>query len=94
MKYLFQPKVSTLFPLSHCPPSQEKEQRIEKWEAVSSHTARRSAATNMFKAGIPSISIMKITGHKTETQFMKYIKVSKEENADGLTLFQKLMKKK
>jgi hypothetical protein len=29
MKYLFQPKVSTLFPLSHCPPSQEKEQRIE-----------------------------------------------------------------
>jgi hypothetical protein len=37
----------------------------------------------MFKAGIPSISIMKITGHKTETQFMKYIKVSKEENADG-----------
>jgi hypothetical protein len=80
----FQPKVSTLFPLSHCPPSQEKEQRIEKWEAVSSHTARRSAATNMFKAGIPSISIMKITGHKTETQFIKYIKVSKEENAEML----------
>lgn len=61
-----------------------KEQRIEKWEAVSSHTARRSAATNMFKAGISSISIMKITGHKTETQFMKYIKVSKEDNAEML----------
>ena len=53
----------------------------EKCELVSSHTARRSAAINMFKAGIPTISIMKITGHKTESNFMKYIKISKEEYA-------------
>ena len=53
----------------------------EKWELVSSHTARRSAATNMYKAGIPTIAIMKITGHKSERVFMDYIKVSGEENA-------------
>ena len=56
----------------------------EKWEMVSSHTARRTAATNMYKAGIPAISIMKITGHRTEANFLKYIKLSKEENAQML----------
>jgi site-specific recombinase XerD len=56
----------------------------EKWELVSTHTARRSAATNMFKAGIPSISIMKITGHRTEKSFMKYIKIEPEVNAEIL----------
>lgn len=53
-----------------------------KCKLVSTHTARRSAATNMFKSGIPSISIMKITGHKTEKSFLKYIKISQEENAE------------
>lgn len=56
----------------------------EKWELVSSHTARRTAATNMYKAGIPTLSIMQITGHKTEASFMLYIRVTKEENARNL----------
>jgi len=54
---------------------------LEKWQLVSSHTARRSGATNMYLAGIPTISIMKITGHKTERSFMRYIRISQEENA-------------
>ena len=62
-----------------------KQKVYKKWQLVSSHTARRSGATNMFKAGIPSISIMKITGHTTEKSFMKYIKISAEENADLLS---------
>lgn len=53
----------------------------EKWQIVSSHTARRSFATNLYKSGFPSISIMAITGHKSEAAFLKYIKVSKEEHA-------------
>lgn len=57
------------------------ERTLLKWELISSHTARRSGATNMYLAGIPSISIMKITGHKTEKSFLKYIKISQEENA-------------
>jgi len=32
-------------------------------------------------AGIPTLSIMKITGHKTERSFMRYIRISQEENA-------------
>jgi integrase len=57
------------------------DRQFKKWELVTTHTARRSFATNAFKAGIPAISIMKITGHRTEAAFMKYIKISKEENA-------------
>jgi len=53
----------------------------KKYKLITTHTGRRSAATNMFLAGIPSISIMKITGHKTERAFMKYIRISTEENA-------------
>jgi len=53
----------------------------KKHELICTHTARRSFASNAYKAGIPSISIMKITGHKREETFMKYIKLSLEEHA-------------
>lgn len=52
-----------------------------KCKFVSSHTARRSFATNAYKAGVPTLSIMAITGHQTEKVFLKYIKVTKEEHA-------------
>lgn len=57
-----------------------------KWQLVTSHTARRSFATNLYKSGFPSISIMQITGHKTETAFLKYIKVTPEEHAKLLQM--------
>lgn len=65
--------------------STRKVASFAKWELVSSHTARRSFATNAYKAGIPPISIMKITGHTSERNFMKYIRISSEENADILS---------
>lgn len=58
----------------------------KKHSLVTAHTARRSFATNAYLSGVPSISIMKITGHKTEKVFMNYIKVSEKENADKLQL--------
>lgn len=59
----------------------------KKYELISTHTARRSFATNLFKAGFPAISIMKITGHKTEKAFMRYIKITEEQNAELLGEF-------
>ena len=53
----------------------------KKYELLCTHTARRSFATNAYKSGVPSIAIMAITGHRTEASFMRYIQVSKEENA-------------
>lgn len=57
------------------------EKTFEKWQLITTHTARRSAATNLFLAGFEPISIMKITGHRTERSFLKYIRMSKEDNA-------------
>ena len=56
----------------------------ELWKSVSSHTARRSFATNYYLQGFPTIDLMKITGHKTERAFLKYIKVSKLDTARRL----------
>ncbi|MDR2824137.1 MAG: site-specific integrase [Prevotellaceae bacterium] len=55
--------------------------RYEKWKLVSSHTARRSFATNLFLSGFPTLSIMQVTGHRTEKAFMRYIKVTPEQHA-------------
>ena len=56
----------------------------EKYELVSSHTARRSAATNMALNGTPLRDIMQITGHKTESSLLRYIKITDEQNARRL----------
>jgi integrase len=56
----------------------------KKYELVSMHTARRSFATNAFLNNIPTISIMKITAHRTEKSFLKYIKITQADNANKL----------
>ncbi len=61
----------------------------ELWECISSHTARRSTATNLYLEGFPTIDIMKITGHRTEAAFMKYIKITNEDAAIRLAAHQK-----
>lgn len=53
-----------------------------KCELVTSHTARRTAATNMYISGVPAYNIMLITGHTSEATFRKYIKFEKERNAE------------
>lgn len=54
-----------------------------KYELVSSHICRRSFATNLY-GKIDTLTIMKITGHKTESQFLKYIKITPREYAEKL----------
>jgi hypothetical protein len=57
---------------------------LQKWELLTVHTARRSFATNAYLGSVPTISIMKITGHRTEKNFLQYIKISQEDNANKL----------
>ena len=56
----------------------------KKHELISTHTARRSMATNMYMEGIPIGTIMQLTGHSEAEEFMKYIKVSEIEVAESL----------
>ena len=58
---------------------------VPKYKFISSHTARRSAATNMYLAGIMPFRIMLITGHKTEKSFFRYIRITREENVKVLS---------
>lgn len=61
-----------------------KHVRHEKWELISSHTARRTGLTNMYKAGISTYRCMMISGHKTEQVFLTYLRITQEENAQFL----------
>lgn len=54
-----------------------------KFELVTSHTCRRSFASNLY-GKLPNLTIMAITGHKRETTFLNYIKVTPKENAERL----------
>lgn len=58
-----------------------------KKDLLTTHTARRSFATNLYNEGFPTISIMQVTGHKTERAFLKYIKVTPDEHASKLEKF-------
>ncbi len=51
-----------------------------KYELVSSHICRRSFATNLY-GEIDTLTIMKVTGHATEKQFLDYIKITPMEYA-------------
>ena len=57
---------------------------ISKHDLIKTHTARRTGITNLYLAGIPTLAIQKLSGHKTEVNLLKYIKVTKEQNADIL----------
>jgi integrase len=61
---------------------------FEKWEMVSSHTGRRSFATNMFRDGVESRIIMRATGHSTEKNFKKYLKLDNSEFMDMLAEYE------
>ena len=60
------------------------ETKHKKYNLISTHTARRSFATNLYLSNFPSIEIRKITGHKTEVSFLRYIKMDGEQSASRL----------
>lgn len=58
-----------------------KEETVPKYSLIVSHTARRSFCTNAYLSKMPTIDIMSISGHSTEREFYKYIKVTPQERA-------------
>jgi integrase len=50
-------------------------------DMILSHTARRSFATNAYAAGVPLQSILAVTGHSSEAQLRRYLKLTAEEKA-------------
>ena len=55
--------------------------RYPMCDLVSSHTCRRSFASN-FYGKVPTALLIKITGHATESQLLEYLQLSPDEYAD------------
>ena len=62
----------------------ERTTNYKKWQMMSTHSARRSFATNEYIMGTDMLTIMAITGHKSSQSFLKYIKVNQREHAQKL----------
>jgi len=54
---------------------------VPKYSLMVSHSARRSFCSNAYLSKMPVIDIMSISGHSTEREFYKYIKVTPQERA-------------
>jgi integrase len=59
----------------------EVTQMQPKFKLVSTHTARRSFCTNAYLNDMDSLDIMAISGHTSDKDFLKYIKVTPEQRA-------------
>jgi integrase len=64
----------------------KKDGKFPKYELVTSHTCRRSFASNLY-GKLETLTIMNITGHKTESQFLDYIKITPKEYAEKLKVY-------
>jgi len=54
----------------------QKKEVYKKWELIGTHTARRTFATNAILEGsMPKMTIMIMTGHKSEKTFDGYVRV-------------------
>lgn len=58
---------------------------FKKHELLSNHTARRSFCTNAYKADMPVIDIMALSGHSSEKVFYNYIKASPLERLEKIS---------
>ena len=57
---------------------------VHKYNLIKSHTARRSFCTNKYKAGMSVFDIMLFSGHTTEKEFYKYIRIKNQERASHI----------
>ncbi|WP_374552519.1 site-specific integrase [Flavobacterium sp.] len=62
----------------------EIKEYIPKHKLIHSHTARRSFCTNMYLKNMPIFDIMVFSGHKSESEFRKYIRIVGEQRASNI----------
>lgn len=60
-------------------------EKKKRCNLVSCHTARRTGASLLYKSGVPIKVCRFLTGHTTDSMFLNYVKVSKDEGADLLS---------
>ncbi len=69
-------KIDQEIEISNLKGGEKHRKKYPKYKLITSHTARRSFATNLFNQGVRIQNIMAITGHRTEKAFLTYLKLS------------------
>ena len=62
----------------------KRKESKSKWAMLTSHCARRSFCTNSYLMGMDALTIMAISGHKTEKSFRRYLKLGPEHYASRM----------
>lgn len=70
-------EVDELFEVHKFQGKQKVTKRVPKHELITTHTGRRTFATNLMLRGVPETTVMKYTGHKDYKSFMKYVNIPK-----------------
>ncbi|MBL7847243.1 MAG: tyrosine-type recombinase/integrase [Cyclobacteriaceae bacterium] len=52
-----------------------KKAKLKNWKDLTTHTARRSFCTNAYLSGMDVHQIMQCSGHKSESSFLRYLKL-------------------
>lgn len=64
----------------------EEREVLPKFKTLSSHYGRRYYLTYWYKRGISMAKLMKISGHKKESTFLRYINIDGKENAKEVAI--------
>ncbi|PTB95690.1 hypothetical protein C9994_10595, partial [Marivirga lumbricoides] len=60
------------------------ETKKPKYELVSTHTGRRTFATNLLMRNIPAETVMQFTGHRDYKSFSKYVNIPKKAKMQSI----------
>ena len=56
------------------------------WRLISTHTARRTAATNYLLEGAREVDVMSLTGHRTARQLYEYLHSTPAQHKSNLKM--------
>lgn len=76
--------IDELIPVVKHKAGRKIEVKVPKYQMIKTHTGRRTGATLLYLENVPTFDIMKLTGHTTEKNFLKYIRVTPEQVAKRL----------
>jgi len=79
-------KINEVITLVHYKGAERIEKVYEKWQLITSHTARRSFITNGLSLGIGSEVIRSWTGHKNDKSFNVYYEIVKKRKKTDIQL--------
>lgn len=61
---------------------EKKAETVPKYKVISTHTGRRTFATNLLLKGVPAEIVMEFTGHKDYKSFKEYVNIPDETKMD------------